>query len=760
VIVAILCVAGADDVYQHKPDILSIERAYRALKVLPNVSKPIGTSKSATLEYPQYLGANIDTVGYTYYDMQHNYTCGRNIAVDEAGGVHIVWMWAEDATFGTRNIKYNYISPEDMLLSPPDMAGNAESSDRGGYTTIALTKLPALFDTSAAEIEVPVVAFHGVYNSLGSESHTDIVWDGYYRILGEGARGSFGGTESGSSLPGAGSMPNWAYSNSEQYEDYIPEHLDCPTVLDIQAIWPVVEADDEGNIYLASTPYVADTICGTGIPDWIVFHSGSPVYDASDWIQYYEFSEPLLLDMQNGINVDLAIDRNSGELAAIYNYVNSEESVDCPDSLWGSFYSMDLFYRITTDGGVTWSERQGIIEYNDELPTIDDLDTLIDPGVYYDTLPGGDTIYFAKADTQLVAYIPWWPTSVSGIYDENGVLHVAFQAWMFVYGEDNPFEEDPCYAYVRLGTAILYWNSADREIVPISRYASGNPSYITDTDGSSVLAYRHSIDPSIGIDDEGNLFIVWEQCFNLSYDFFESDTFLQWVYAHEGTLTTEEYEEYSAWVESVYVPTEGYLDVSAGGVANEDIYGVASRDGGNSWGTPYNISQTYSPGCAAGECLSELNITLAERVDDELHIFAVLDLDAGENLRDVGEVTENPIIHIPIPKDSLLMRAPDAIREARSDKPQNIAIGAYPNPFNANANIVWSSPVNGNGKVEILDITGRVINTLYNGFITSGSHTTVWDGTDNSGNPVPTGTYMCRVKVGDDIATSRITLVK
>ncbi len=748
IVVALVGLIGADDVVNANLKPVNgvnwkFTHQYLNLRQHSNPAK-------AALDYPEYLGAHADTVGWTYYDMQHNYTCGRNVAVDDAGGVHIVWMRADDATFADRHIHYNYINPDGIVLNAPTMTIPVESSDRGGYTTIALAKLPPMFDTSAAAVDVPVVAFHAIYSSLGSDPHTDVVWDGIYRLVGETAHGGFGGSESGSPLPGSGSLPPIAYTNTPQYEDYHPEFYDCSRVEDVAAIWPVIAADGE-YVYLASTNSLHDTvnICGTEFGSWIIFHAGTPEYDASNYISYYAFGDPLLLDEQTSITVDLVVDHTTGTIAAIYQHEGHPNT--CPDSLPGSQYPEEFVYRTSTDNGVTWSERQTIIGYSGTVPEFDDLDTFITPMVYWDTVSAAETVWVAEMDTYFVAYNP--NAIVSAIY-VDGVLHVAMEAWMFSYSSHNPYDDDPCHPYYLYGTAIIYWNSEDREIIPICRFAYGRPSYITYNNSEYVNAFEHSLDPSIAADDEGNLFITWDQCWADVYDFHRDSTYINWVYANAGTLDATQIAEYDSLADSVY------LDQSAAGIANEDIYGVASKDGGRTWSEPYNISKTYSWGAAAGECLSELNTSLALKVDDYLHIFTVLDLDAGENLRNCGTAVNDPILHIAIPKDSLLVRAPDGIKEARSHKPVKLAISAYPNPFNSTANIVWSSPIDGNGTVEILDLTGKKVNTLYSGYISTGPHTAQWDGTDNGGNPVPTGTYMCRITMGDNVSTAKITLMK
>ncbi|HDG67998.1 MAG TPA: T9SS type A sorting domain-containing protein [candidate division Zixibacteria bacterium] len=101
-----------------------------------------------------------------------------------------------------------------------------------------------------------------------------------------------------------------------------------------------------------------------------------------------------------------------------------------------------------------------------------------------------------------------------------------------------------------------------------------------------------------------------------------------------------------------------------------------------------------------------------------------------------------------------------AVQEGDKHTPDRLTISAVPNPFNASANIIWETTKSGEGRVEIIDLHGKVVATLHSGFISKGRHTALWNGTDNAGNPVPSGTYMCRVILGNEIATSKITLLK
>jgi hypothetical protein len=70
----------------------------------------------------------------------------------------------------------------------------------------------------------------------------------------------------------------------------------------------------------------------------------------------------------------------------------------------------------------------------------------------------------------------------------------------------------------------------------------------------------------------------------------------------------------------------------------------------------------------------------------------------------------------------------------------------YPNPFNPVTNIEFLISDFGFVKLEIYDISGRVVQTLVSEVKTPGSYTVKWNGTDLQGNPLSSGIYFYRLK--------------
>jgi hypothetical protein len=84
----------------------------------------------------------------------------------------------------------------------------------------------------------------------------------------------------------------------------------------------------------------------------------------------------------------------------------------------------------------------------------------------------------------------------------------------------------------------------------------------------------------------------------------------------------------------------------------------------------------------------------------------------------------------------------------------------YPNPFNPTTNISFSLPETNDVKLEIYDLTGRLIRSLVSGQVQAGVHTLQWDGLDASGAQVASGVYLYRIQSGAFTQTNKMTLLK
>ncbi|MCK9556559.1 MAG: T9SS type A sorting domain-containing protein [Candidatus Cloacimonetes bacterium] len=90
----------------------------------------------------------------------------------------------------------------------------------------------------------------------------------------------------------------------------------------------------------------------------------------------------------------------------------------------------------------------------------------------------------------------------------------------------------------------------------------------------------------------------------------------------------------------------------------------------------------------------------------------------------------------------------------------NILNQNYPNPFNPETTISFDMPKNGNARLDVFNVKGQLVNTLYNGTATRGKNTVVWNGTDSRGNNVTSGLYFYRLSTDNHSETRKMMLMK
>ncbi len=86
---------------------------------------------------------------------------------------------------------------------------------------------------------------------------------------------------------------------------------------------------------------------------------------------------------------------------------------------------------------------------------------------------------------------------------------------------------------------------------------------------------------------------------------------------------------------------------------------------------------------------------------------------------------------------------------------------AFPNPFNPQTTIAFDLPRQTAVTLRVFDVSGRLVRELIGGaIIAEGHNEIVWDGRDDSGQRVSSGTYLYNLEAGDYSETKRMALVK
>jgi hypothetical protein len=126
--------------------------------------------------------------------------------------------------------------------------------------------------------------------------------------------------------------------------------------------------------------------------------------------------------------------------------------------------------------------------------------------------------------------------------------------------------------------------------------------------------------------------------------------------------------------------------------------------------------------------------------------------------------------HTPIPVastrveivDALLNESTPLIEEHEYDSEiVRFALGPVsPNPFAEAAVISYSAPKATGLSIDIYDVNGRLVQTVYSGQVDAGTHQVTWDGRDSSGSKVARGVYFCRMNAGEFAATEKLVILQ
>lgn len=88
---------------------------------------------------------------------------------------------------------------------------------------------------------------------------------------------------------------------------------------------------------------------------------------------------------------------------------------------------------------------------------------------------------------------------------------------------------------------------------------------------------------------------------------------------------------------------------------------------------------------------------------------------------------------------------------------------AYPNPFNPLVRIPWELDGEGEAQVslQVFDARGRLVSTLLSSAVERGlRHETVWQGRDDRGQAMPSGTYNVILKADGRVQARTVTLLR
>jgi hypothetical protein len=301
------------------------------------------------------------------------------------------------------------------------------------------------------------------------------------------------------------------------------------------------------------------------------------------------------------------------------------------DTLGSGQVDQDVWYMVSTDGGVNWGRLTNLTRYGPS-----------------------DTVRAFN--------------SISAVFDLNDNLHIVW-AGRHVDAAGNYYD----------ASKIFHWDEVNDQITVVSSptgvFAGGWWGW---TNPNGYGNWRLPADDALLVVDKS------------------SATTLYCLWSGQDDIT----------------------DISAGGYPNGDIYGARSIDGGLTWSDYVNLTNTASPGAAAGACFDEDYISVCPyTVNDSIYLTYIEDKDAGGMPQSEGDTTDNPVRLYVFPTALL------GVEEHTSEKPLTVALTVTPNPATRQSVLTYVVPQTGDVMLKVYGIDGRLVSTLVQGTQAAGVYT-------------------------------------
>jgi hypothetical protein len=93
--------------------------------------------------------------------------------------------------------------------------------------------------------------------------------------------------------------------------------------------------------------------------------------------------------------------------------------------------------------------------------------------------------------------------------------------------------------------------------------------------------------------------------------------------------------------------------------------------------------------------------------------------------------------------------------------PEHFSLGQnYPNPFNPETVIEYQLPHPSEVEIDIFNLHGQKVATLVREYQSAGSHKTIWNGRDESNQPVASGLYLYQLKADKSVTVRKMLVLR
>jgi photosystem II stability/assembly factor-like uncharacterized protein len=217
-----------------------------------------------------------------------------------------------------------------------------------------------------------------------------------------------------------------------------------------------------------------------------------------------------------------------------------------------------------------------------------------------------------------------------------------------------------------------------------------------------------------------------------------------------------------------------FSDANNGMIAARGGYVIKTTDGGETWSATDNPDTTSGSNSYVNGVVAIPGTNIIMGMDD-IGAYYTTNLGASWGQLDTPAETDadyftsgvflNPDFGFAFTDGGLVLRfenqVTDIIDPFTGKLPDDFQLlQNFPNPFNPTTQIVFSMPKAADVSLVIYDMLGRKVRTLITGNQSVGTHSVTWDGLNDNGSRVASGSYIYRLSGNDFSISKRMQLVR
>jgi hypothetical protein len=306
----------------------------------------------------------------------------------------------------------------------------------------------------------------------------------------------------------------------------------------------------------------------------------------------------------------------------------------------------------------------------------------------------------------------------SGATSEHVAMDTIFDVWG-TSGSDIWICGKPHLIRHLVGSTWVTQNQLDTDIL-LSKVDSMGTALWNDVGAQATISRDYQESPSLAADGSGNMLLAWSDSRNANWDIYARK-----ISISRGPIVATELMSFAAqrlddgvkvsWQLSQYTEGAQFTVSRADGEQNADWRVIAPGI------TRNRLSFSFIDSAVVAGSSYRYRV----QVSDERESRALFETDA--------------IILPPLP---LTLR-------------QN-----FPNPFNPSTTIRYYVPGKCRVRLEVYDVSGRLVARLVDRDQPAGHYGIEWNGHDNLGKQAASGIYFCRLQAGKNVRSRKMVLIR